>query len=53
MEEKKLLEGAEMVTALGDRESDIFALYESAAEQLFHVIARSMHDRKLADDSGL
>src|SRR5258708_22615657 len=42
-----------MVTALGDRESDIFALYASAAEQHFHVIARSMHDRKLADDSGL
>src|SRR5258705_10447637 len=42
-----------MVTALGDRESDIFALYASAAERHFHVIARSMHDRKLADDSGL
>jgi hypothetical protein len=42
-----------MVTALGDRESDIFALYASAAEQRFHVIARSMHDRKLADDVGL
>jgi len=41
------------VTALGDRESDIFALYASAAEQHFHVIARSMHDRKLADGSGL
>jgi hypothetical protein len=50
---KPLLAGAAMVTALGDRESDIFALYASAAEQHFHVIARSMHDRKLADDSGL
>jgi hypothetical protein len=50
---KPLLAGAAMVTALGDRESDIFALYASAAEQHFHVIARSMHDRKLADGSGL
>jgi len=50
---KPLLAGAAMVTALGDRESDIFALYASAAEQHFQVIARSMHDRKLADDSGL
>jgi hypothetical protein len=50
---KPLLAGAAMVTALGDRESDIFALYASAAKQHFHVIARSMHDRRLADDSGL
>jgi hypothetical protein len=50
---KPLLAKAAMVTALGDRESDIFALYAGAAEQHFHVIARSMHDRKLADDSGL
>ncbi len=50
---KPLLAGAAMVTALGDRESDIFVFYASAAEQHFHVIARSMHDRKLADDSGL
>jgi hypothetical protein len=50
---KPLLAKAATVTALGDRESDIFALYASAAEQRFHVIARSMHDRKLADDVGL
>jgi hypothetical protein len=50
---KPLLAKAAMVTALGDRESDIFALYASAAEQRFHVIARSMHDRKLADGVGL
>ena len=49
---KPLLAKAAMVTALGDRESDIFALYASAAEYL-HVIVRSMHDRKLADDSSL
>jgi hypothetical protein len=50
---KPLLTKAAMVTALGDRESDIFALYASAAEERFHVIARSMHDRKLADGTGL
>jgi hypothetical protein len=50
---KPLLAKAAMVTMLGDRESDIFALYASAAEEQFHVIARSMHDRKLADTSGL
>jgi DDE family transposase len=50
---KPLLAKAAAVTMLGDRESDIFALYASAAEEQFHVIARSMHDRKLADTSGL
>jgi hypothetical protein len=50
---KPLLAGARMVTVLGDRESDIFALYASAAEQHYHVIARSMHDRKLASGDGL
>jgi hypothetical protein len=44
---------AAKVTILGDRESDIFALYASSAEQHFHIIARSMHDRKLADRNGL
>jgi hypothetical protein len=50
---KPLLAKAAMVTALGDRESDIFALYAGVAEERFHVIARSMHDRKLADGIGL
>jgi Transposase DDE domain len=53
LEAKPLLAKAAMITALGDRESDIFALYASAAEQHFHVIVRSMHDRKLADGTGL
>jgi hypothetical protein len=42
-----------MVTVIGDRESDIFALYACAAEHSFAVIVRSMHDRKLAGDTGL
>jgi hypothetical protein len=50
---KPLLAGAAMVTSIGDRESDIFAAYASVPEERFHVIARSMHDRKLACGSGL
>jgi hypothetical protein len=50
---KPLLAKAAMMTAIGDRESDIFAAYASAAEQRFHVIARNMHDRKLAGGTGL
>jgi len=50
---KPRLAKAAMVTAIGDRESDIFALYASVAEERFHVIARSMHDRNLAEDIGL
>jgi hypothetical protein len=50
---KPLLAKAAMVTVLGDRESDIFALYAGVAEGNFHVIARSMHDRKCADGIGL
>lgn len=50
---RPLLTKATAVTVLGDRESDIFALYASSAEQHFHVIARSMHDRKLAERNGL
>jgi DDE family transposase len=50
---KPLLAKAAMMTAIGDRESDIFAAYASAAEQRFHVIARSMDDRNLANGTGL
>lgn len=50
---KPLLPKAAMVTVIGDRESDIFALYAAVSEERFHVIARSMHDRKLADDTSL
>lgn len=49
---RPLLANAATVTMLGDRESDIFALYASGAEAQFHVIARSRHDRNLVD-SGL
>ena len=46
---KRLLAKAAMVTVIGDRESDIFALYASAAWMKASTFssARSMHDRKL------
>jgi hypothetical protein len=50
---KPVLAGAALVTSIGDRESDIFAAYAGVPEERFHVIARSMHDRKLACGSGL
>jgi hypothetical protein len=50
---KPLLAGAAMVTSLGDRESDIFAAYATVPDERFHVIARSMHDRKLTCGTGL
>jgi hypothetical protein len=50
---KPLLAGAALVTSIGDRESDIFAAYASVPDERFHVIARSMHDRKLACGTGL
>lgn len=50
---KPVLAAAAMVTSIGDRESDIFAAYACVPEERFQVIARSMHDRKLADGTGL
>jgi hypothetical protein len=50
---KPVLAGAALVTSIGDRESDMFAAWASLPEERFHVIARSMHDRKLADGRSL
>jgi hypothetical protein len=50
---KPLLADAAMVTSIGDRESDFFAAYANVPEERFHVIARSMHDRKLACGTSL
>lgn len=50
---KPVLASAAMVTSIGDRESDFFAAYACVPQEDFHVIARSMHDRKLADGGGL
>ena len=50
---KVVLAGAAMVTVLGDRESDIFAAWARVPGANVHLITRSMHDRRLANDDGL
>lgn len=50
---KPLLAGAAMVTFIGDRENDIFAFYISVTDEQCHALVRNMHDRKLANGTGL
>jgi hypothetical protein len=50
---KQLLTDAAMVTFIGDRENDIFAFYASVTDERCHAIVRSMHDRLLANGTGL
>jgi Transposase DDE domain len=50
---KHVLAGAACVTAVSDRESDIYALWARLPEANFHVLARAMHDRALADGGTL
>jgi hypothetical protein len=42
-----------MVTVIDDREGDIYAKWASVAEQNFHLLTRSMHDRALAGGASL
>jgi hypothetical protein len=46
---KEVLAAAATVTVIDDREGDIYAKWASVAEQDFHLLTRSMHDRILAD----
>jgi hypothetical protein len=50
---KSTLASAGMVTVLSDREGDIFAAWGTVPAPNFHMIARSMHDRLLANGEGL
>lgn len=50
---KRALAGADMVTFVGDRESDIFAAWARVPEPGFHLIARAMHDRMLVGKRSL
>jgi len=50
---KAILHAAAMVTVIDDREGDIYAKWASVAEQNFHLLTRSMHDRALADDKSM
>ena len=45
---KRVLAAATMVTVIADRESDIFAAWARVPEPGFHLIARAMHDRRVA-----
>lgn len=46
---KQVLSQAAMVTVIDDREGDIYAKWAGVAAQNFHLLTRSMHDRRLAD----
>lgn len=50
---KTVLTAAAMVTVVADRESDIFAEWATLPGPNFHLITRSMHDRRLTDGIGL
>jgi hypothetical protein len=50
---KAVLAAATQVTVIADRESDIFAQWAKMPEPDFHLITRSMHDRRLTTGEGL
>jgi hypothetical protein len=50
---KIVLAAAAMVTVVADRESDIFAEWATLPGPNFHLITRSMHDRRLVDGNSL
>jgi len=50
---KAVLAAAAQVTVIADRESDIFAQWANMPEPDFHLISRSMHDRRLTTGEGL
>ncbi len=50
---KTVLAAAAMVTVVADRESDIFAEWATLPGPNFHLITRSMHDRRLTNGEGL
>ena len=44
---KQNVTNAEMITVIGDRESDIFEIFERVPDDKTHLIVRASHDRKL------
>lgn len=50
---KQVLHAAARVTVIDDREGDIYAKWAGVAEQNFHLLTRSMHDRALAGGASL
>lgn len=47
---KKNITHAEMITVVGDRESDIFEIFERVPDERTHLIVRASHDRILDTD---
>jgi hypothetical protein len=47
---KKNITNAEMITVVGDRESDIFEVFERVPDERTHLIVRASHDRILDSD---
>lgn len=47
---KHTINNAEMITVIGDRESDIFAVFERVPDERTHLIVRASHDRILDTD---
>lgn len=45
---KKNISNAQLVTIVGDRESDIFELFDRVPDDKTHIITRSMHNRELS-----
>ncbi len=48
-----VLEQAECITVVADRESDIYAEWATLPDKKLHLLTRVMHDRKLADGGTL
>ena len=47
---KRNITNAGMITVVGDRESDIFEMFERIPDARTHLIVRASHDRNLATD---
>jgi hypothetical protein len=47
---KEYITNAEMITVVGDRESDIFEVFERVPDERTHLIVRASHDRILETD---
>lgn len=50
---KRVLQSAELVTVVADREADIYALWGSVPDEKVHVLTRARKDRLLADGGHL